>query len=312
MKKQYFTWVLIFMAKLAFSQSFETTVLKAKGNCLETKISLFNADLLDYLSVKTYDAKGNLTKNAETFSAKLNGPYTTENTYEYDAKNNNTKVIFKQNGIQKSVILKEYDVAGKLTKETLSNAANVNLATASLTETLTQNAVEKTFGNANGKETKAFDKAGNLLKQETFDGNGKLTSSLSSDYDAKGNHTKNTRFDAAANVSEVTTLTYEANGNLLNEKTLRNQEVFSETIYDYLKNNLSKKTHKNRYSQVDYYFTFEYDAAGNLVKQSYFGNNQLVNSTSFEYDNRGNKTKESYFDKTGKLTGYKAWEYSCK
>ena len=146
----------------------------------------------------------------------------------------------------------------------------------------------------------------------TFDGNGKLTSSLSSDYDAKGNRTKSTRFDGAANVSEITTLTYEANGNLLNEKTLRNQEVFSETIYDYLQNNLSKKTHTNRYRQADYYFTFEYDAAGNLVKQSYFGNNQLVNSTSFEYDKKGNKTKESYFDKTGKLTGYKAWEYSCK
>jgi hypothetical protein len=312
MKKHYFTIGFILIGQFAFAQNFEAAIAKAKGNCLEKRVSFFNDGLLDFLSVKTYDENGNLTKKSETFSQNLNGPYTTENLYEYDAKNNNTKVVSKQNGIQKSVITKEYNDAGKLTKETLSNGGNATIATASSADNVSGSIAEKVLSGNKSKEIKTLDKAGNLLKQENFSSDGKLSSSLTNEFDVQGNKSKMTRFEAATNISEEINLTFDAAGNLLNEKTLRNQEAFSETKYEYSQRKLSKKIHLNRYNQIDYHFTFEYDLAGKLVKESYFANNQFVNSTTFEYDTNDNKTKESYFNKAGNLTGYKAWEYSCK
>jgi YD repeat-containing protein len=312
--KTYFTLCLFAIANFCVAQNFELPTIAAFGNCFETKVSLYNGATLDYFSTKTYNALNQLTKKTETFSKNLNGPYVAEFTYEYDAKGNNTKVSLKQNNIQQSVILKEYSVAGKLVKETLTKDGSAASATASIAENVLGNNVEKTFLGGNSKEVKQFDKAGNLLKQESIGTDGKVQTSLVNEYNFQGKLTKKTSSDVFAEAIEVTTLTYDASGNLSNEKTLRNGDAFGEANYTYnTQGKLALKIHKNHFNQADYALAYEYDKNGKVTKLSYLtGTQELVTYTTYDYDNFGNKTKESYFDKSNVMKGYKAWEFSCK
>jgi hypothetical protein len=210
--------------------------------------------------------------------------------------------------------LKEYSVAGKLIKETLTKDGSAASATASIAENVLGNNVEKTFLGGNSKEVKQFDKAGNLLKQESIGTDGKVQTSLVNEYNLQGKLTKKTSSDVFAEAIEVTKLTYDGSGNVSNEKTLLNGEAFGEMNYTYnAQGKVAQKTHKNHFNQADYALAYDYDKNGKVIKLSYLtGTQELVTYTTYDYDNFGNKTKETYFDKSNVLKGYKAWEFSCK
>ena len=110
-----------------------------------------------------------------------------------------------------------------------------------------------------------------------------------------------------------TDFVYDAKGNLQRDKTLRNDVVFAETKNEYdTTGKITKKTRLNGKGVVDYFFTYEYDKSGNMSKENYLYNNQIVSVRTFEYDAKGNKIKESYLDKIGKASMYKTWEFACK
>ena len=111
----------------------------------------------------------------------------------------------------------------------------------------------------------------------------------------------------------MTDYDYDAKGNLLKDKTIRNNILYAETNNEYdLVGKLSKKIRLNGKGQIDYYFTYEYDSQGNMSKENYFYNNQMISVRTFEYDTNGNKIKESYLDKTGKVSMNKVWTFVCK
>lgn len=289
--------------------------IQAANKCRETNYQFFRQGKQEQQSSKTYDKKGNLLSQIDTFSSRNTGDYTNEYAYEYDANGNNSQIIYKLNGQIKKVTKKSYNGLGKLLSESIS--ADGKVSPLSL---LTTNDGEKTqvFYAQDGitelsKEKSFFNKAGQLVKKELSSANGVLMMSETKNYDLQGNITQNIHFDAADKVTLSTNYEYDAKGNLLNDKTFRNNIILAETKNEYdLAGKLIKKTRLNGQNQVDYHFTYEYDLLGNMTKENYFYNNQVMSVRTFEYDTNGNKIKESYLDRTGTVSMYKVWAFDCK
>ncbi|WP_435352583.1 hypothetical protein [Emticicia sp. SJ17W-69] len=289
--------------------------IQAANKCRETNYQFFRQGQQEQQSSKIYDKKGNLLSQIDTFSSRNTGDYTNEYTYEYDANGNNSQIVYKLNGQIKKVTKKSYNGLGKLLSESIS--ADGKVSPLSL---LTTNDGEKTqvFYAQDGttelsKEKSLFNKAGQLVKKELSSANGILMMSEIKSYDLQGNITQNTHFDAADQVTLSTNYEYDAKGNLLNDKTFRNNIILAETKNEYdLAGKLIKKTRLNAQNQVDYHFTYEYDLLGNMIKENYFYNNQVMSIRTFEYDTNGNKIKESYLDRTGNISMYKVWAFDCK
>lgn len=286
------------------------------GNkCQETNYQFFRQGQQEQQSSKTYDAQGKLLKQIDIFSSKNIGNYTNEYTYDYDANGYNTQVTYKQNGQIKKVTKKVYNAVGKLISET-SSANDKATPLASLVSNNGENI--QVFYAQDGvteltKEKTSFNKAGQLVKKEISTASGNLMMSETKSYDLQGNITQDVHFDAADKVTLTTDYEYDAKGNLLKDKTLRNNITYAETNNEYdLAGKLSKKTRLNGKGQVDYYFTYEYDSQGNMSKENYFYNNQMISVRTFEYDANGNKIKESYLDKTGNVNMTKVWAFVCK
>ena len=137
--------------------------------------------------------------------------------------------------------------------------------------------------------------------------------SASKTYTIQGKLTQDVHFDATDKVTTQTNFVYDTAGNLIRDKTLRNNVVFAETKHEYdATGKLIQKTRLNGKGQIDYYFTYEYDVIGNMTKENYFYNNQVISVRTFEYDLKGNKIKETYLDKLGTVNMYKIWEFDCK
>ncbi len=288
---------------------------QAINKCQETDYKFFRQGQQEQQSSKTYDAKGNLLMQTDVFSSQNTGNYTNEYLYVYDAKGNNIQVTNKQNGQVKSITKKTYNVAGILTNET--TATDEKAAPLSLLSSENGEFV-KVFYTQDGKtetirEKSTFNSTGQLLKKEVTNPSGKVLMSDTKTYNLQGKITQDIHFDATDKVSTKTDFLYDGNSNLLSDKTFRNEELFAETQSEYdASSKISKKTRLNGKGQIDYYFTYEYDAQGNMSKENYFYNNQKISVRAFEYDTQGNKIKETYFDRTGSVNMYKTWEFACK
>jgi hypothetical protein len=254
-------------------------------------------------------------KQTSNFSSNNTGIYTEEYAYEYDLKGNNTVITYKRNNEIKKVIKKVFDNTGKLLQESAS--AGVNLLSFN---TPSSNGTLKTqvFYAEDGKtetfrEITSTNAKGQLLKKEVMDTKGKILISDNKTYTIQGKLSQDVHFDATDKITTQTDFVYDAAGNLTRDKTLRNNVVFAETKHEYdSKGKLIKKTRLNGKGQIDYYFTYEYDTIGNMTKENYFYNNQIISVRTFEYDSEGNKIKESYLDKLGSVNMYKRWEFACK
>ncbi len=301
--------VLSFFPFLAAAQA----DLQAVGGCLETKYAFYRQDVKEQEFTKNYDSQGRILKQISVFSSKNTGNYSEAFSYEYDAAGNNSTVTYQRNGEVKKITKKNFDATGKLTKESIASGANllsVNSATAN----------EKTqiFFGEDGKtetlkEISTFDAKGMLLKKEIKDPSGKVLVTDTKTYNLQGKITQETHLDAADKIMIQTDFDYDTKGNLLNDKTLRNDVVFAETKNEYDgAGKITKKTRLNGKGAVDYFFTYEYDKSGNMSKENYLYNNQIVSVRTFAYDAKGNKIKESYLDKIGKASMYKTWEFACK
>ncbi len=277
--------------------------------CLESKVSYYRDGNLRFQSILNYDEKGKIIKKSETHSGN-DEYYTTESLYEYDAKGNNTKTIFKQNNVFRNVTLKQYSTDGILISEELSNNEK---ATPTEQTKFTNNIAEKTFKDSKNKERKAFDKDGRILEIAYLDEKDNVKRSTKNEYDLKGNLLKTTIFDAFDKLSKETSYEYDANGNPQKEKNTRNGILLNQTVFEYNQaGKLTRKTRIDATDEVDFFYTYEHNQAGQMSKEIYSYDNQTVNYTTFQYDAKGNKIKESYYSLEGELTGYREWEYSCK
>lgn len=289
--------------------------LQAVGTCPETSYSFFRQGIKEQEFIKTYDTQGRILKQTSNFSSKNTGFYTEEHTYEYDAAGNNTTITYKRNGEIKKVTKRLFDINGQLLNESIN--AGVNLLSVN---TPSLNGTQKTqvFYSEDGKtetikEITTTNAKGQLLKKEVKDPAGKILISDTKTYNIQGKITQEVHFDATDKVTTQTDFVYDAAGNLARDKTLRNNVVFAETKHEYnATGKLVQKTRLNGKGQIDYYFTYEYDANGNMTKENYFYNNQIISVRTFEYDLKGNKIKESYLDKLGSVHLYKIWEFACK
>jgi hypothetical protein len=163
------------------------------------------------------------------------------------------------------------------------------------------------------KEITSTNAKGQLQKKEVKDPSGKILMSDTKTYNIQGKLTQDVHFDATDKITTQTDFVYDAAGNLTRDKTLRNNVVFAETKHEYdITGKLTQKTRLNGKGQIDYYYTYEYNAQGNMTKENYFYNNQSISVRTFEYDLKGNKIKESYLDKLGTVNMYKIWEFACK
>lgn len=289
--------------------------LQAVGTCPETHYSFFRQGVKEQDFTKTYDTQGRILTQTNTFSSKNTGNYTEEYTYQYDAAGNNTVVTYKRNGEIKKVTKKSFDANGQLLTESINAGVNLlSLNTSSL------NGTQKTqiFYAEDGKtetirEITTTNAKGQLVKKEVKDPSGKILMSDTKTYNIQGKITQEVHFDATDKVTTQTDFVYDATGNLARDKTLRNNITFAETKHEYdATGKLTQKTRLNGKGQIDYYFTYEYDAKGNMTKENYFYNNQIISVRTFEYDSKGNKIKESYLDKLGSVNMYKTWEFACK
>ena len=289
--------------------------LQAVGTCTETSSSFFRQGVKEQEFTKTYDTQGRILKQTSNFSSKNTGNYTEEYTYEYDLAGNNTVITYKLNNEVKRVIKKAFDVKGKLLQESAS--AGVNLLSV---KTPTINGTQKTqiFYAEDGKtetfkEITSTNAKGQLQKKEVKDPSGKILMSDTKTYNIQGKLTQDVHFDATDKITTQTDFVYDAAGNLTRDKTFRNNVVFAETKHEYdTTGKLIQKTRLNGKGQIDYYYTYEYNAQGNMTKENYFYNNQGISVRTFEYDLKGNKIKESYLDKLGTVNMYKIWEFACK
>jgi YD repeat-containing protein len=285
------------------------------SKCQEINYQFYRQGQQEQQSSKTYDAQGKLLKQIDIFSSKNTGNYTSEYAYEYDAKGNNSQVIYTQNGQIRKITTKKYSATGSLISET-SSAEGKATPLASLTANNGESV--QVFYAQDGiteltKEKTTVNKAGQLTKKEISTASGNLMMSNTKRYDLQGNLTQDVHFDAADKVTLQTDYEYNTQGNLLKDKTLRNNILYAETDYEYdLAGKTTKKTRLNGSSKVDYYFTYEYDAQENMSKENYFYNNQVISVPTFEYDANGNKIKESYLDRTGKVSMNKVWTFVCK
>lgn len=289
--------------------------LQAVGNCPETSYSFFRQGVREQEFTKTYDKQGRILKQTSNFSSKNTGNYTEEYVYEYDLAGNNTVITYKRNNEIKRVIKKEFNAAGQLLQESASAGVNLlSFNTSSLNGTLKT----QVFYGEDGKtetfrEITSTNAKGQLLKKEVIDTNGKILMSASKTYTIQGKLIQDVHFDATDKVTTQTNFVYDTAGNLIRDKTLRNNVVFAETKHEYdATGKLIQKTRLNGKGQIDYYFTYEYDVIGNMTKENYFYNNQVISVRTFEYDLKGNKIKETYLDKLGTVNMYKIWEFACK
>ncbi len=289
--------------------------LQAVGTCPETNYSFFRQGVKEQEFTKTYDEQGRVLKQISSFSSKNTGFYTEEHTYEYDAAGNNTTITYKRNGEIKKVTKKSFDANGQFLQESVNAGVNIlSVNTASL------NGTQKTqiFYAEDGKtetirEITSTNIKGQLLKKEIKDPSGKILMSDTKTYNIQGKITQDIHFDATDKVTTQIDFVYDAAGNLARDKTLRNNVVFAETKHEYdATSKLVQKTRLNGKGQIDYYFTYEYDTNGNMTKENYFYNNQVISVRTFEYDLKGNKIKESYSDKLGSVHMYKTWAFACK
>ncbi len=307
----------LFKTIFLFTPFFAVTQVngQVKNKCQETNYQFFRQGQQEQQSSKTYDVQGNLLTQIDSFSSRNIGNYTSEFSYEYDEKGNNSQVTYKQNGQTKKITKKIYNALGNLISET-SSADEKKTPLTSLISNNGENV--QVFFAPDGiteltKEKTIFNKAGQLVKKELSSANGNLMMSETKNYNLQGNITQFVHFDAADKVTLTTDYEYDIKGNLLKDKTLRNNILFAETNNEYdLIGKLIKKTRLNSKNQVDYYFTYEYDLLGNMSKENYFYNNQLMSIRTFEYDANGNKTKEAYLDRTGNVSMYKVWTFTCK
>ena len=289
--------------------------LQAVGNCPETSYSFFRQGVREQEFTKTYDKQGRILKQTSNFSSKNTGNYTEEYVYEYDLAGNNTVITYKRNNEVKRVIKKVFDATGQLLQESASAGVNLlSFNTSSLNGTLKT----QVFYGEDGKtetfrEITSTNAKGQVLKKEVIDTNGKILMSASKTYTIQGKLTQDVHFDATDKVTTQTNFVYDTAGNLIRDKTLRNNVVFAETKHEYdATGKLIQKTRLNGKGQIDYYFTYEYDVIGNMTKENYFYNNQVISVRTFEYDLKGNKIKETYLDKLGTVNMYKIWEFACK
>ncbi len=308
---KFFKTFFLFTPFFAAAQNNSQSVNK----CQETNYQFFRQGQQEQQSSKTYDAQGNLMKQTDSFSSKNTGNYTNEYTYEYDAKGKITQITYKQNGEVIKVTKKNYNATGNLVGETTS-ADGKTIPLASLTANNGESV--QVFYAQDGiteltKEKTIVNKAGQLTNKEISTARGNLMMLDTKSYDLQGNLTQDVHFDTADKVTLQTDFEYDAKGNLLKDKTLRNNNLFAETNYEYdSAGKLNKKIRLNSKGQVDYYFTYEHDSQGNMSKENYFYSNQVISVRTFEYDANNNKIKESYLDRTGNVSMYKVWTFVCR
>ncbi|AFK02996.1 hypothetical protein Emtol_1854 [Emticicia oligotrophica DSM 17448] len=307
-------FIKIVLGLFPFLASAQTELVVA-SNCSDTKYTFYRQGLKEQEVSKTYDVSGKLLKEFKSFSSKNTGNYSEEYLYTYDISGKNNSITYKRNNEVLKVTKKEYDAKGQVLKESVSKGLNLLSS-----NTLSNDGTEKVaiFFAEDGK-TEAFREVstsnakGQVLSKILKDQSGKVLISDLKTYNSQGKPTQEVHFDATDKTTTQTDYVYDAKGLLLRDKTLRNNEVFAETKYAYDEaGKLAQKTRINGKGQIDYYFTYEYDVKGQMTKENYFYNNEVIAIRTFEYDLKGNKIKEIYSDKSGNVSMYKTWEFACK
>ena len=118
--------------------------------------------------------------------------------------------------------------------------------------------------------TYSFDAAGNMVRQENFDGDRNLTGYTVNEFDQQGN--------------SVTSKTYDANGNICKNALYQYDGKYSLVEYQYGDNN-----------KLRAYSIYEYDIMGNVARgETYGSTGELTSCLIYEFDAIGNAEIDIY------------------
>ncbi|MBR6695630.1 MAG: protein kinase [Oscillospiraceae bacterium] len=146
-----------------------------------------------------------------------------------------------------------------------------------------------------------YDANGNRIKESYYNADNTLRFTRVYEYNVSGDKLYETIYDS--NGMLYCSYKYDANGNRVKEDTYKGGSVYlnNNVIPEYdLNGNKAKEKYLREDGTLDYYYTYEYDSDGNLIKEScYFGNGMLDHV--YEYDSNGNKIKENRYFGNGTL-----------
>ncbi len=293
---------------------------KPVDKCREIKFQSTRNGNIEKLQFKQYNQDGQLISENEILASKFIENYNRETVYSYDKKGNKTKQTVIENGKTKKIVEFKYDKNDILTEEKEINGLNKN----NVKEGDSPDVIKVFNGNANsqklyqngvsyGEIKSILNAKGAVLRKETTNSKGEITSIETNDYTENGDLLKQEIADNIAKTKMVLLNNYE--NNLLNiERKSFNNQLVSETQYQYnLKGDLTQKRGLNALMKEDYTLLNEYSANGLLSKSTYFRAGIIVSKMIFEYDTNQNKIKETYFEfENSQPLFTKEWTYDCK
>lgn len=152
---------------------------------------------------------------------------------------------------------------------------------------------EKTIYNGEGtpidKITYTYDKAGNIKKEEFFQGNGVLKAYAVCNYDFAKNKTSESRFNANKSLQYKTDYTYKNNKVATKITSDSNgKKSSSETITYDSKGNIIKRTKWEQFENAESVESYVYDNNNNVLNWSTMTNNKVQLSTVYTYDKNNN------------------------
>ncbi len=292
---------------------------KPVDKCREIKFQSTRNGNIEKLQFKQYNQDGQLISENEILASKFIENYNRETVYSYDKKGNKTKQTVIENGKTKKIVEFKYDKNDILTEEKEINGLNKN----NVKEGDSPVVIKVFNGNENSQklyqngvsydEIKSILNAkGAILKKETTNSKGEITSIETNDYTENGDLLKQEITDNIAKTKMVLLNNYE-NNRLKSERKSFNNQLVSEAQYEYdLKGNLTQKRGLNALMKEDYTLLNEYNTNGLLSKSTYFRAGIIASKMIFEYDTNQNKIKETYFEFENIQPLFtKEWTYDC-
>jgi hypothetical protein len=120
-------------------------------------------------------------------------------------------------------------------------------------------------------------------------------------------------FNGQSKLSEYTEYTYDSTGRPARHTTYRlnnlpgpGLSLYSETIFEYKGDLLTRETVQSQFEQYEY--TYEY-AGDRLVKKSTVAGSSWLPYTEYAYDAAGQLTRETTYDDANGLVGYVEYAY---
>lgn len=223
-------------------------------------------------------------------------------------------------------IVKEMNIKGKVRR--ISESVNSGVGKIGTTEKYLYEYFDKADINKIGEDSKdtssRYDEKGNLVKENIYDFNGKLSSKMTYKYDAKGNRIEAIFHNPDDSQGDYSTFKYDDLGNLIESNNYRpDGSLMGRQTYTFDHNGFLIEETSAFFSQSNNFgkndlskYTYQYDEKGNMVEKRWYmsiisiQNGIIVHKSpekltsifiiKYEYDSIGNWIKKSEFE-DGKL-----------